>query len=49
MAVISQYIENQDTDVDGGGAEEATYGQALDEIKSNVRKLMCRNIWLNRL
>lgn len=48
-AVISQYIENQDTVVDGGGAEEATYGQALDKMKSNVRKSMCRNIWLNRL
>lgn len=29
MAVISQYIENQDTNVDGDGADEATYGQAL--------------------
>ena len=48
-AVISQYIENQDTDVDGGGADEPTYGQVLDEMKSNVRKSMCRNICLNRL
>lgn len=48
-AVISQYIENQDTKVDGGGVDETTYGQALDKMKSNVRKSMCRNIWLNRL
>ena len=46
--MISQYIENQDTIVDGGGADEPTYGQVLDEMKSNVRKSMCRNIWLNR-